>query len=31
MLIAQAMTERMTLVTADKRIAAYPAQVLSLS
>jgi PIN domain nuclease of toxin-antitoxin system len=31
MLVAQAITEKMTLVTADKRIAAYPAQVLSLS
>ena len=31
MLVAQAITEKMTLVTVDKRIAAYPAQVLSLS
>jgi len=31
MLVAQAITEKMTLVTADKRITAYPAQVLSLS
>jgi PIN domain nuclease of toxin-antitoxin system len=31
MLVAQAIMEKMTLVTADKRIAAYPAQVLSLS